>query len=359
MIYSIISKLFYSLLTLFGVVTIVFFLFNILPGDPAQMMVDQQEDSQQLEQIRKKYGFDLPVSEQYLLYLNDLFPISYHSLNDQDLSFYTSYKYDGFPFFRTSNFLIAIKLPHLRTSYQKRGKKVSKVIAETLPNTIILALSSIIISVFFGFFFGIISTIYFNSWIDRWLQLFSTLGMSVPSFFSAILFSWFFGFLFHQQTGLNMTGSLYEMDDYGEDRLLILKNIILPAIVLGIRPIAVIIQLFRSSLHEVLSQDYIRTAYSKGLSKFEVIYRHGIKNALNPVVTSISGWFASMLAGSVFVEYIFGWKGMGKEIVNSINTFDVPIITGIVLTTSSLFILINITLDFIYSFLDPKIKLIN
>ena len=137
-----------------------------------------------------------------------------------------------------------------------------------------------------------------------------------------------------------------------------LKNLILPAVVLGIRPIAVIIQLMRSSLLEVLSQDYIKTAYSKGLSTFYVIYKHAIKNALNPVVTVISGWFASMLAGAVFVEYIFGWKGMGKEIVVALNTLDIPVIIGIVLTLSTLFILINLAVDFIYALLDPKIKLL-
>tara|TARA_Y200000002_G_scaffold136652_1_gene112641 strand:- start:104 stop:1183 length:1080 start_codon:yes stop_codon:yes gene_type:complete len=359
MMSSIISKLFYSFLTLFGVVTIIFFLFNVLPVDPAQMMVDQQEDSQQLEQIKKKYGFDLPILSQYLLYLNDLSPLSYHSVNNEDLSFFSKNKYFGFSLVKTSNFVVAIKFPHLRTSYQKRGKKVSKVISETLPNTIVLAISAISISVFFGLILGVISAVYFNTWIDRWLQLLSTLGMSVPSFFSAILFSWFFGFLYHQTTGLNMTGSLYQMDDYGEERLIMLENLILPSIVLGIRPIAVIIQLFRSSLLDVLSQDYIKTAYSKGLSKVEVIYRHAIKNALNPVITAISGWFASMLAGSVFVEYIFGWKGMGKEIVNSINTLDIPVIIGIVLTVSTLFITINILLDLIYTLLDPNIKLTN
>ena len=359
MMLSVLSKCFYAFLTLFGVVTIVFFLFNVLPGDPAQMMVDQQEDSQQLEQIKKKYGFNLPILSQYLLYLNDLSPLSYHSVNNKDLSFFLENKYVGFSIVKTSNFEVAIKFPHLRTSYQKRGKKVSKVISETLPNTIILAISAISISVFFGLILGVISAVYFNTWIDRWLQLLSTLGMSVPSFFSAILFSWFFGFLYHQTTGLNMTGSFYQMDDYGEERLIMLKNLILPSIVLGIRPIAVIIQLFRSSLLDVLSQDYIKTAYSKGLSKFEVIHRHAIKNALNPVITAISGWFASMLAGSVFVEYIFGWKGMGKEIVNSINSLDIPVIIGIVLTVSTLFIVINILLDFIYTLLDPNIKLTN
>ena len=249
-------------------------------------------------------------------------------------------------------------MPYLRTSYQKNGKKVSTIISETFLNTFVLALASIFIAVFFGVLLGIVSTLLYGTWIDRCLQFISALGVSVPSFFSAILFSWFFGFLFNKYTGLNMSGSLYEMDDFGVGRVLKLKNLILPAAVLGIRPIAVIIQLMRSSLLEVLSQDYIKTAYSKGLSTFYVIYKHAIKNALNPVVTVISGWFASMLAGAVFVEYIFGWKGMGKEIVIALKTLDIPVIIGIVLTLSTLFILINLAVDFIYALLDPKIKLL-
>ena len=357
MLRNLLYKLIYALLTLFGVVSLVFFLFNVLPGDPAQMMLGQNENSNQLTLVKKKYGFDLPISRQYLLYLNDLSPISMHSKDEDELSYFTTEKYSAFPIIENENYIMTIKWPYLRTSYQKRGKKVSIVIADTFSNTFVLAVASILISIILGILFGIVATLVHNSWIDRWLQILSTLGMSVPSFFSAILFSWFFGFLYHQYTGLNMSGSLYEMDDFGEGRVLQLKNLILPSVVLGIRPIAVIIQLMRSSLLDVLSQDYIKTAYSKGMSTYQVIYYHGIKNALNPVVTVISGWFASLLAGAIFVEYIFGWKGMGKEIVTALNTLDIPVIIGIVLTLSSLFILINLAVDFIYAQLDPKVKL--
>ena len=357
MLYPMLSKFFYALFTLFGVVSIIFFLFNVLPGDPAQMMLDQKEDSTQMELVKKKFGFDLPVTKQYFLYLNDLSIISYHSSEKEDFSYFSDNKYTGFKILYTSNFLIAIKLPYLRTSYQKRGKKVSSIILETLPNTFILAISSILIGVFFGIFFGIIATLNKDTWIDRWLQLISTLGMSVPSFFSAIIFSWLFGFVLNQYTQLNMTGSLFELDDFGEERHLMFKNLILPSFVLGIRPLAVIIQLMRGSLLEVLSQDYIITARSKGLSRFNVIFKHGIKNALNPVVTAVSGWFASLLSGAVFVEYIFGWKGLGKEIVTSLNTLDIPVIIGAVLTISTLFIIINILVDLIYMKLDPQVIL--
>ena len=155
-----------------------------------------------------------------------------------------------------------------------------------------------------------------------------------------------------------MTGSLYELDDFGETVSIKWKNLILPAIVLGIRPLAVIIQLMRNSLLEVMNQDYIRTARAKGLSEFQIIKNHAIKNALNPVVTAISGWFASMLAGAVFVEYIFGWNGLGKEIVNALNTLDLPVIMGAVLVIATCFIIINILVDIIYATLDPRVKLL-
>jgi peptide/nickel transport system permease protein len=181
--------------------------------------------------------------------------------------------------------------------------------------------------------------------------------MSVPSFFSAIIFAWLFGFVLHKYTNLEMTGSLYELDDFGEKMTIQWKNLILPAIVLGIRPLAVVIQLMRNSLLEVMSQDYIRTARAKGLSEFKVIKNHAVKNALNPVVTAISGWFASMLAGAVFVEYIFGWNGLGKEIVNALNTLDLPVIMGSVLVIAIIFITINILVDLVYAWLDPRVKL--
>ena len=185
----------------------------------------------------------------------------------------------------------------------------------------------------------------------------SVLGMSLPSFFSSILVAWFFAYLLHDYTGLSMTGSLYEVDDYGRGSFLQLKNLILPALTLGIRPLSVIIQLSRNSLLEVLSMDYIRTATAKGLSKFMVIFKHALRNALNPVVTAVSGWFASLLAGAVFVEYIFAWNGIGKEIVDALNKMDLPVVMGAVLFIASIFVIINILVDLIYGWLDPRIKI--
>jgi peptide/nickel transport system permease protein len=353
----ILQKIGYSLLTLFGVVTVIFFLFNVLPGDPARMMLDQREDNEQLINIKKKYGFDKPVSTQYLYYLNDLSPISFHSNSNNNYTSLTTNKYKYQLLFKAKSFSLVVKLPYLRKSFQKTDKNVSQVIAETLPNTAVLALAAISIALVIGVVFGIFSALYKDSFFDRIIAVLSTLGMSVPSFFSAILFAWFFGFILHKYTQLNMTGSLYEVDDFGEKIFIQWKNLILPAFVLGIRPLAVVIQLMRNSLLEVLSLDYIRTAKAKGLSTFTIIKTHALKNALNPVVTAISGWFASMLAGAVFVEYIFNWNGLGKEIVNALNTLDLPVIMGSVLVIALLFIVINILVDVVYGLLDPKIRL--
>jgi len=321
------------------------------------MMMGQNEDSEQLAIVKKKYGFDKPISTQYLYYLNDLLPISCHSNHPEDYTFLSAGKYKAKTLFSLGNTTTVLKLPYLRESFAKQGKRVSQVLSETLPNTFFLAVSAITIAIVLGILLGIISALYKDRWLDKTIQIFSTFGMSIPSFFSAILFAWFFGYVLHDYTNLEMTGSLYELDDFGEAVHIKWKNLILPAVVLGIRPLAVVVQLMRNSLLEVFNQDYIRTARAKGLSEFQIIKKHAVKNALNPVITAISGWFASMLAGAVFVEYIFGWNGLGKEIVNALNTLDLPVIMGAVLIIATLFVIINIVVDLIYVWLDPKVKL--
>ncbi|WP_178989591.1 ABC transporter permease [Winogradskyella schleiferi] len=357
MIRYILNKLLYAFITLIGVITVIFFLFTILPGDPAKMMLGQNQTAEQVQAVKQKYGFDKPLGTQFLYYLNDLSPISFHSNTPKDYTHLSPNKYTATEIFTIGNTTTVLKLPYLRESFTKQGKKVTEVIAETIPNTFVLAVSAIVIAIVLGIIFGIISALYKDTWIDKAIQVLSTFGMSVPSFFSAILFAWLFGFVLHKYTNLEMTGSLYELDDFGEKMTIQWKNLILPAIVLGIRPLAVVIQLMRNSLLEVMNQDYIRTARAKGLTEYQVIKKHAVKNALNPVVTAISGWFASMLAGAVFVEYIFGWNGLGKEIVNALNTLDLPVIMGAVLVIAIVFITINIFVDVIYAWLDPRVKL--
>lgn len=347
----------YGLLVMWGVVTVVFFLFNVLPGDPARMMLSQREDVKQIQNLKAKYGFDKTLSKQYLLYLNDLSFISFHSRNQEDYTFLKSKKYRFKKIITSDNFHLVFKAPYLRTSFKKTDKQVSEIISKTLPNTILLACASIFIALILGLIFGTLSAIYKDSLLDRFFISFGVLGMALPSFFSAIIVAWLFGFVLHQYTGLNMTGSLYEVDDYGRGEFINLKNLILPALTLGIRPVAVIIQLTRSSVLETLSQDYVRTAIAKGLHFRKVLTKHVLKNSLNPVVTAVSGWFASLLAGAVFVEYIFAWNGLGKEIVEALNHLDLPVVMGSVLTIALLFVCINIVVDIVYGLLDPRVRI--
>lgn len=349
-------KLIYGILVLWGVLTLVFFLFNVLPGDPARMMLDQREDSKQLAVIKKKYGFDRSLAEQYILYLNDVSPFSIHHNSSGSFTSLIHGKYQYFQLFYLTNYTFVLKVPYFRESFVRKGVPVTKILIQTFRNTFILASFSILIALFIGMILGVFSALYKDAIIDKLILFFSALGMSLPSFFASIIIAWFFGFVLHKYTGLNMTGSLYEVDDYGRGSFLEIKNLILPAVTLGIRPLSVIVQLCRSSVLEVLSLDYVRTARSKGLHEFIVIFKHVLVNALNPVVTAVSGWFASMLAGAVFVEYIYGWNGIGKEIVDALNKMDLPVVMGSVLFISLIFIIINIIVDLLYSWLDPRIK---
>ena len=236
------------------------------------------------------------------------------------------------------------------------GKKVSDIILETLPNTIILAIASILIASVVGIFLGVISAIFKNSKIDIFIQFISTIGMSVPSFFSAILFAWFFGYILKEYTGLNMTGSLYELDDYGESLNLKLKNLILPAIVLGIRPLAVLTQLMRNELLNVLAQDYIRTARAKGLTERKIILKHVLRPALTPVITSLGLVMITLINGALFVELIFNIPGFGKMTIDAIRDVDHPLIMSTVLVGTLVVMGSNLIVDLIYFILDPRIN---
>lgn len=357
MLQILIKKALYSILIVWGVLSLVFVLFNHIPGDPARMMMGQRTDEASLNAIRKDLGLDKPLVFQYLKYINDLSPVSLHNprneksyiyLNPSDYNVFTTLGVTG-------SRVIAFKFPYLRRSYQS-GKTVSAIIADTIPNTFVLAFSSMAFATLLGIFFGIISALKQNSWIDRSLMLLSALGMSLPSFFAAIIFGWVFAFLLGDYTGLNLTGNLWEIDDFGEGSTLKLQNLILPAFTLGIRPLAVVTQLARGSMLEVLSNDYIRTAKAKGLKFTSVIWRHALKNSLNPLVSAISGWFAGLMAGVIFIEYIFGWKGMGYVMVSALTSYDVPLVIGTVITFSIVFVIVNFLADLAYTIIDPRVR---
>lgn len=351
-------RLLYGILVLWGVVTLVFFLFNILPGDASRMLLGQRADISSVEAIKKDLGLDKPLYLQYFNFLNDLSPVSINNISDPKSYWYLNkQKYAGAHIlFHIGADAVVLKTPYLRRSYQSK-RLVTSIIAEAFPKTFLLAITSIFFAVVLGFLLGIPAALYKDSAYDRFILVFSSLGMSVPSFFAAIFIAWLFGFVWQSITGLSMTGSLYSVDPYTGQEYLSLQNLILPALTLGIRPLAIVVSLIRSALLEVLSQDFIRTAYAKGLSGMQVLVKHGLRNALNPVITAISGWFASLMAGAVFVEYVFDWKGIGLAMVDALEKYDLPVIMGIVLFISVFLIVINLVVDLLYAWLDPRVRL--
>jgi len=352
----ILSKIIYSIIVLWGVVTAIFFLFNVLPGDPATIILGQRANKEQVEAIHKDLGLDLPILTQYFLYLNDLSPLSIHTSEDRTSHwFYDTEKYTGFTLIPLGNKQVVLKMPYLRRSYITK-RPVSEIILETLPETAVLAFSSIIIASVLGILLGILAAIKFNSWYDKVSLVLSVLGMAAPSFFVGLIIAWLFGYVLRDYTGLSPTGSLFELDVWEGEKIQ-LKNLILPAITLGVRPLAIIVQLMRSSLLDVLSQDYIRTARAKGLSGYAIIFKHALKNALNPVITTISGWFAGLMAGAVFVEYIFNWKGIGYEVYEALSKNDLPVVMGSTLVFATIFVFTNMLVDILYGFLDPRVRI--
>jgi peptide/nickel transport system permease protein len=328
-----------------GVVVIVFILFQGF-GDPARLIMGQRADAGTLSNIRKELYLDQPKWKQFILYLNDVSPVSIYSRQELEDKKIRSLSIG-------SDTRLVLKFPYLRRSYQTR-KEVWSMLMDALPGTIILAFAAMLIATVLGIGLGMLAAIKKDTWMDTTAIFGSVLGISAPSFFMSIVIAYVFGFVFSEYTGLHMTGSLFDTDPFA-GRQWQLKNLVLPAITLGIRPLAIIAQLTRGSMLDVLNQDFIRTAYAKGLSRNQVIWRHGLRNALNPVITAITGWFAELLAGAFFVEYIFGWKGIGKVTVDALAKLDFPVVMGSVLVTAFFFIVINILADWLYRVVDPRV----
>jgi peptide/nickel transport system permease protein len=342
------KRLYGGFLIILGVVLSVFFIFHALPGDPSRMIAPTA-DAQTVEIIKQELGLDLPLHRQLIYYLNDLSPISAHKNTPENLANYEYIKIADF-----GENVLALKTPYMRRSFMTQ-KKVTEILTENFEGTVWLTLAAIAFATFFGILFGLLSAIYRGSWIDHSLMSISILGISTPSFVAAILISMIFGFYLSEWTGLPLQGSLFVSDLSGKK--LMLKNLILPTFTLGIRPLAIIAQLTRSSMTEVLRQDYIRTARAKGLSGEIVILKHALRNALNPVITAVSGWMASLLAGAFFVEYIFGWKGLGWITINSVYKLDFPVVMGSTILVATVFVFINIFVDIFYAIVDPRVKI--
>ena len=343
----IIKRCLYGLLVMLGITVLVFFLFQGF-GDPTRLVMGQSGDAATQAAIRKELNLDAPKWKQFLLYLNDVSPLSIHTKEEM-----AAKNLKGF--FVGGKTKVGLKLPYLRRSYQTKNA-VSTVLLDALPGTLMLALAAMTIAVVIGILLGVLAAVKKGTWVDSTAVVGSIVGISAPSFFMGIVIAYLAGFVWSSYTGLHITGNWFEIDMEGNRRLS-LQNLILPAITLGIRPLAIITQLTRSAMLDVLDQDFIRTAYAKGLSKRTVVWRHALRNALNPVLTAVTGWFAELLAGAFFIEDIFGWKGIGKVTVDALEKLDFPVVMGSVLLSALFFIVVNILADVLYGIIDPRVRI--
>ncbi len=347
----IIRRIAYGLLVLVLVITTITSIIFLAPVDPAQLTFGQRADVSTVKAKTAELGLDQSLSVQLWCYLGDISPISVlgNTVENQQ-------KYHFQSLFSVGNErVLALKLPYLRSSYQS-GRPVREILAEAIPATALLAGVSMLLATILGLLFGVIAALKSNTAWDYVISVVSVFGYSLPSYVAAMLLALVFGFALGSFTGLNIQGSLLVLDDFGEWQVQ-WRNLILPALALGLRPVALITQLTRSAMLDVLSQDYMRTATAKGLSRNIVVLKHGLRNALNPIVSAISGWFAALLTGAFFVENVFNFKGLGDVTVNALLNFDIPVVLGCVLFTSVVFILLNLLADLLYAWLDPRIVL--
>lgn len=300
------KRVFLAVPTLLGVTLITFFLLRALPGDPVHGMVGERADPELIEQIRTSIGADRPLLVQYAGYLR-----------------------------------LVVQGEFGRSYYTNR--KVRDDILEKLPNTMKLAFAAMLFSTFFGLALGVMMAVYRDGIWDRVGQVLSVAGISVPVFWLGLLLIYIFSFYLKILPPSGMGGGS-------------LLFLILPASTLGLNSAAYLARVTRSSMIEVLSQPYITTAKAKGLKKTVIIFKHALKNAFIPVITLIGLDFGSYLNGSVLTETIFGWDGIGRYAVEGIFRRDYPVIMGCILVGAALFVFINLVVDIVYGFIDPRIR---
>lgn len=290
--------------TLIGIYVLTFLLMRVLPGDPAQFLEGDRGDAQSLAATRARLGIDEPLSTQFLIFFND----ALHG--DFGRSYITN-------------------------------RPVTTMITETLGSTAALALCAMLIAVAIGVPLGIISAIAHNSIWDNLARMIALVGVSVPVFWLGLQFQVVFGL---QLRLLPVSGAGYD------------EHLILPALAASFGMLAVLMRITRSSLLEILSQDYIRTAHSKGLPTRRVLWRHALSNALLPILTVWGTGFASLLSGTLLVEVIFSWPGMGRLLVDSIRARDYPSVQGLVIVFALIYALLNLLVDMMYPLVDPRIR---
>lgn len=303
----ILRRLIQAIPVLLGITFVTYFLVFHAGGDPARLAMGVRSDLATVESFKEEWGLNKPWHVQYLTFLKKL------SHGDLGRSLSTN-------------------------------EEVLLSIFKRFPATFKLGMVSLAFAIIFGIPIGIISAVKPRSFLDNGLMVVALLGISMPSFFFGVILVWIFGFLLRW---LPVSGF-----DTG---LAGFQYLILPAIALGTGPLAIFARLTRSSMLEVLRQEYILTARAKGLGRARVVLKHALKNSLISVVTVIGSSLAGLLSGTFFVEFIFGWPGIGLLAVDAISNFDIPVILGIVIFESILFVLANIAVDITYAFLDPRI----
>ena len=333
--------------TLLGVAFIIFMFQRLIPGDPAVAMLGEHATQENVERIREQFGLNRPAF------------LDREALRNGDLAgFFDS------QFMRYLGRLIRLDLG---TSIHRRIP-VSETLAERFPATLELALLSILIALLVGLPVGIASASRRNSLLDGITMVGSLIGVSMPIFWLGLMEIMLFAiFLNWLPTGGRLTVNF----DANITHLLLIdtllkgnlpafwdafKHIIMPALALATIPMAIIARMTRSSMLDVLQEDYIRTAKAKGLAEQVVLYRHALKNAFLPVITIIGIQIGSLLAGAVLTETIFSWPGIGKWVYDSILARDYPIVQGVTLLIAIIFLLVNLLVDLSYALLDPRIK---
>jgi peptide/nickel transport system permease protein len=291
---------------LFGVTILVFLILHLIPGDPAQILLfGSRPTPEQIAQLRASLGLDQPLPVQYLLYLGRL------AHGDLGQSFITN-------------------------------RPVAEEIAQRLPDTLQLTFAAMLVAVLIGMPVGIIGGVRPGSWADRLSSGFAVLGVAVPYFWFAVVLVLVFAV------------DLRWLPSLGEGSW---NSLILPAVSLGWGLSAIIARLLRNNLVEIYRQPYMQVARAKGLSERMILYRHALKNALIPVVTILGLQFGNVLSGAVVVEVIFGRPGIGSYLVQAIQAKDIPVVQSIVLLIAVVYIVINLVVDLVYGFLDPRIRL--
>ena len=303
----IVKNFFQSILIIIGVITVTFSLLYIVPGDPARMLLGQRADVESVEAVREELGLNKPLYVQYFDFLGKAIQ------GDLGRSYSTN-------------------------------REVVKTILDKLPATALLACSAMFISAVLGVLIGVISSVKPYSFTDNAAMVFALFGISIPQFVFALIMALVFGSILKW---FPISGYINQGWEY----------LILPMVTLSLRPLSIIARVTRSSMMEVMNKDYIRTAKAKGLNKNVVIFKHSLRNALNPVVTTLSASLAATLGGQFFIEYIFNWPGIGLLAVDSILKLDFPMVQGTVLFAAIVFVIINFIVDILYAWLDPKIKL--